>query len=192
MAAAPAAVTLGAPSPTPKTQEATVPTLRAAAEAFLAQRRIAVAGVSRDPRQPANLIFRRLRDSGHETFAVNPHADAVEGEPAYGSVAQIPGGVDGVVICTTPAAALDVIADCAAAGVPRVWLHRGLGPGSLSDEAVAACRAHGIEVIPGGCPNMFGATADPGHRVMCALLQLTHKLPREVSDRGVAAAAGAR
>ena len=157
-----------------------MPTLRAAAEAFLAQHRIAVAGVSRDPKQPANLIFRRLRAGGHETFAVNPNADAVEGVPAYPSVADVPGGVDGVVVCTPPAAAVDVIADCAAAGVPRVWLHRGLGPGSLSDEAVAACREHGIEVIPGGCPNMFGATADPGHRVLCALLQLTRKVPREV------------
>ena len=169
-----------------------MPTLRAAAEAFLAQRRIAVAGVSRDPKQPANLIFRRLRDGGHETFALNPHADTVEGEPAYASVADVPGGVDGVVVCTTPAAALDVIADCAAAGVPRVWLHRGIGSGSLSDEAVAACRAAGIEVIPGGCPNMFGATSDAGHRCMLALLQLTRKVPRRLEGAEVAQPVGRR
>ena len=100
-------------------------TLRQAADEFLAQRRIAVAGVSRDAKQPANLIYRRLRDSGHEVFAVNPNAEQVEGDRAYAAVTTIPGGVDGVVIVTTPEAAEGVVVDCVSAGVPRVWLHRG-------------------------------------------------------------------
>jgi predicted CoA-binding protein len=155
-------------------------TLREAAEEFLAQRRIAVAGVSRDPQQPANLIYRRLRDTGHEVFPVNPNADEVEGDRCFASVAAIPERPDGVVIVTPPEAAPGVVADCVEAGVPRVWLHRGIGPGSTSDTAVAACREHGISVIPGGCPNMFGATSDPGHRFMRRMLQATGKVPRKV------------
>jgi uncharacterized protein len=154
--------------------------LHEAAEEFLAQPRIAIAGVSRDAKQPANLIFRRLRDTGHEVFAVNPNADSVEGARCYSSVSTIPGGVDGVVIATPPGAALGVAADCAAAGVQRVWLHRGMGPGSSSDDAVAYCREHGISAIPCGCPCMFGATADAGHKCMRAMLRLTGKLPRDV------------
>ncbi|MHB8243471.1 MAG: CoA-binding protein [Solirubrobacteraceae bacterium] len=156
--------------------------LREAAEEFLAQRRIAVAGVSRDPKQPANLIYRRLRDTGHEVFAVNPNAERAEGDQAFASVGDIPGGVDGVVVVTTPKAAESVVADCAAAGVPRVWLHRGIGPGSTSAAAVAYCHEHGIKVIPGGCPNMFGATSDGGHRCMRVMLQATGKIPRTVTD----------
>jgi predicted CoA-binding protein len=155
-------------------------TLHEAADEFLAQRRIAVAGVSRDSKQPANLIYRRLREAGHEVFAVNPNADTVEGDRCYTTVAAIPDGVDGVVVVTPPKAAQSVIEDCAAAGVPRVWLHRGMGPGTTSDEAVEACHAHGIDVIPGGCPCMFGATADPGHKCMRVMLQVTGKVPRKV------------
>lgn len=155
-------------------------TLRTAAEEFLAQKRIAVAGVSRDTKQPANLIFRRLRDTGHEVFAVNPNAEEVEGATSFARVGDIPGGVDGVVVVTPAEAAPAVVADCATAGVPRVWLHRGLGQGSMSDEAVAACHEHGIAVIPGGCPNMFGETSDAGHRCMCHLLQWSGKIPRHV------------
>lgn len=154
--------------------------LREAAEEFLAQPRIAVAGVSRDAKQPANLIYRRLRDSGHQVFAVNPNAEEVEGETCYGSVSAIPDGVDGVVIVTPADAAADVVADCATAHVPRVWLHRGMGPGSTSEQAVVLCQEHGISVIPGGCPCMFGETADPGHKCMRAMLSLTGKLPRSV------------
>jgi len=165
----------------PHAADPTAPTpLRDAAEEFLAQQRIAVAGVSRDTKQPANLIYRRLRDTGHEVFAVNPNAEEVEGDPSYPSIAAVPGSLDGVVVVTTPEVAQDVVAQCAAAGVPRVWLHRGIGPGSTSVEAVTFCREHGIDVIPGGCPNMFGATADLGHKCMCVALQLTHKIPRTI------------
>lgn len=157
----------------------TLPLADAAAE-FLSQERIAVAGVSRDPKQPANLIYRRLREAGHEVYAVNPHADEVEGDPCYDSVAALPVGVDGVVVVTTPETAEAVVADCAAAGIERVWLHRGMGPGSLSEDAVAAARAAGISVIPGACPCMFGATSDPGHRWMCRMLRVRGRLPREV------------
>jgi predicted CoA-binding protein len=155
-------------------------TLKEAAGEFLSQNRIAVAGVSRDRKQPANLIYRRLRANGHDVFAVNPNATEVEGDACFRTVGAIPDGVDGVVVVTTPDVALEVVAQCAEAGVPRVWLHRGMGPGSTSEAAVALCQEHGISVIPGGCPNMFGATSDPGHRVMCRLLTLTAKIPKMV------------
>lgn len=154
--------------------------LREAAEEFLAQPRIAVAGVSRDTKQPANLIYRRLRDTGHEVFAVNPKAEDVEGDHCFKSISAIPGGVDGVVIATPASAALDVATDCAAVGVPRVWLHRGVGSGSSSEEAVTYCHEHGITTIPGGCPCMFGATADTGHKCLLAMLRMTGKMPRVI------------
>lgn len=154
--------------------------LKQAADEFLSQHRIAVAGVSRDSKQPANLIYRRLRDTGHSVFAVNPSAEEVEGDHCYASVGSIPDGVDGVVIVTPATASADVVADCASAHVPRVWLHRGMGPGSSSEQAVALCKEHGITVIPGGCPCMFGETADAGHKCMRAMLRATGKLPRAV------------
>ena len=157
-------------------------TLRQAAEEFLAQQRIAVAGVSRDSQQPANLIFRRLRDSGHTVYAINPSADEVEGVKAYPALTALPEPVDGVVVVTTPAIAEQVVADAHAAGVPRVWLHRGIGTGSSSDAAVTFCHEHGMAVIPGGCPNMFGDCSDPGHRCMRFVLQLTGKVPRTVDE----------
>lgn len=104
----------------------------------------------------------------------------MEGDTSYRSVMDIPGGVDGVVVVTMPEVSAAVVADCGAAGIPRVWLHRGLGPGSMSDEAVTTCRANGIAVIAGGCPNMFGATSDPGHRCLRLLLQGTHEIPSRV------------
>jgi predicted CoA-binding protein len=145
---------------------------------FLALGRVAVAGVSRDPRQPANLIFRKLKTGKRRVFAVNPNATSVEGETAYPTVAAIPGGVEGVVVVTTPAAALGVIEDCARAGARQVWLHRSFGDGSVSPAAVERCHELGLRVIPGVCPMMYAEPVDAGHKCMKFLIRVTGKLPR--------------
>jgi uncharacterized protein len=151
--------------------------LRAAAAEFLSYRRLAVCGVARDGGNPANLIYRRLRTDGYDVVPVNPSADAVEGDRCFHSVVEIPGVVEGVVIATPPDAALTVVEECVAAGVPRVWIHRSFGAGSVSEEAVAACAAAGIGVIAGACPMMFLEPVDLGHRCMRWLLGATGKLP---------------
>jgi predicted CoA-binding protein len=111
---------------------------------FLAQRRIAVAGVSRTSSQAANLIYRKLRGSGYEVFPVNPKATEVEGDTCYPNLASIPDGVDAVVIATTPAIADGIVRECADRGISRVWMHRSFGAGSVSDVAVQYCREHDI------------------------------------------------
>lgn len=151
--------------------------MRAAAEDFLAQRRIAVAGVSRDSAQTANAIYRKLREAGYDVVAVNPNATEVEGDACYPGVAAIPDRPDGVLIVTPPEAAPDVARDCVAAGVPRVWMHRSFGAGSASDEATALCREAGVAVLDGGCPMMFLEPVDVFHKCFRWFLGARGKLP---------------
>ncbi len=158
-----------------------MPTAQAAIDDFLAQKRIAVAGVSREPggKHGGNIIYQRLKERGYEVFPVNPNTDTVEGDPCYRSLAAIPGGVDAVVIATTPAVAPSVAEECRQLGITRVWMHRSLGAGSVSAEAHDLCRQNGIACIAGGCPLMFGATSDGGHRFMARVLGLFGQLPKE-------------
>src|SRR5438067_13648557 len=102
-----------------------------AAEQFLTQKRIAVTGVSRSPKDHgANVVYRRLRDRGYSVFAVNPNAAVVEGDACFADLSAIPGGVDAVVIATGPDHAVETVKECVALGIDRVWMHRGPGPGS--------------------------------------------------------------
>ena len=147
---------------------------------FLAQKRIAVAGVSRnDGQHPVgNLIYRRLKTTGHDVFAVNPQMRTFEGDRCYPDLKSIPGGVDGVMIITRPETTERIVHDCNDAGVPRVWMHQSLGKGSsVSPEAVEYCRQHGISVIAGACPMMYGDGADFGHTCMRWILRVTGGLP---------------
>ena len=149
-----------------------------AAADFLAQRRIAVAGVSRQAAgHGGNTVYTTLRKRGYEVFAVNPNADTVEGDPCFRTLADIPGGVDGVVIATSPAAAASVVDDCVRLGIRRVWMHRSFGGGSVDDAAAAAGRAAGLTVIAGACPLMYGEQADFGHRCMRWVIGVTGSRP---------------
>jgi len=158
-----------------------MPTIEQAASAFLANKRIAVTGVSRSASgHGANAVYRRLRDRGYEVFAVNPNADAVEGDPCFHRLRDIPDGVDAVVIATAPDRAAETMRECEALGIDQVWMHRGPGPGSVCDDATVYGRAHGMTVIDGGCPLMFGPTSDIVHKIMRLVLRRTGKVPAVV------------
>jgi uncharacterized protein len=153
--------------------------IKDAATEFLAKKRVAVTGVSRHPKSHgSNNVYKRLRERGYEVFAVNPNADEVEGDRCYKDLSSIPGGVDAVVIGTRPEIAEDTMHECAEIGIKHVWMHRGPGAGSVSPAATAYGRQHGITVIDGGCPLMFGPTADFGHKVMRFVY--AGKVPKQV------------
>ena len=155
--------------------------IKEAASEFLANKRIAVTGVSRKPQDHgSNVVYKRLRERGYEVFAVNPNADQVEGDKCYHDLKAIPGGVGAVVIGTRPERAEATMRECAELGIKHVWMHRGPGAGSVSPAATAYGREQGISVIPGGCPLMFEPTADGGHRAMKFVFTLTGAVPREV------------
>jgi predicted CoA-binding protein len=156
-------------------------TIEEAASEFLANRRVAVTGVSRDPKgHGSNVVYQRLRERGYEVFAVNPNADEVEGDPCYHDLCSIPGGVEAVVIGTRPEAADDTMRECAELGIEHVWMHRSVGAGSVSPTAAEYGREHGIHVIDGGCPCMFDPTADRAHKIMRFVFTVNHHVPRTV------------
>ena len=162
--------------------EASGLSIKDAAADFLAQKRIAVTGVSSKAAQQhgANVVYRRLRERGYEVFAINPNATQVEGDRCFPDLGSIPGGVDAVVIATRPAHAMQTIRECAELGVTRAWMHRSVDAGSVSNEAAEWGRQRGIRVIAGGCPLMFEPVSDAAHKVMRPLLTLTGKVPRRV------------
>jgi uncharacterized protein len=154
-------------------------TMKEAAAEFLASRRVAVTGVSRQPNSHGgNIVYQRLRERGYEVFAVNPNADEVEGDPCYHDLKTIPGGVDAVVIATRPQTALDTVRECDELGITQVWMHRSFGAGSVSGEAAAYGRERGIRVIDGGCPLMFEPTSDAAHKFMRAVCSLAGTVPK--------------
>lgn len=136
-------------------------------EEFLAQDHLAFVGVSRDSKQFANVIYRQLREGGRTLYPVNSAAEGspIEGDASYRRLGDVPDPVDGVVIMVPAAAAAVVVQQAIERHIPRVWLHKGVGPGSVSPGAVELCRANGIKVVDGACPLMFEKPVRGIHRL---------------------------
>jgi predicted CoA-binding protein len=134
---------------------------------FLAQNHLALVGVSRDSKQFANAVYRSLRAGGRVLYPVNPAAGGgdLEGDRSYPKLADVPDPIDGVVVMLPAEAAVEVVSDAIDRGIPRVWLHRGVGAGAVSPEAVKLCRDHGVSVVDGACPLMFEQPVRGIHRI---------------------------
>ncbi len=143
---------------------------------FLAQKKIAVAGVSDKRETGSNTAYRRFRDAGYQVYPVNPHLTTFDGQPCYPDLKSIPEKPDGVFMLTGPQVTEDLVRQCVDLQIKHVWMHCMMGTKaglaanttSVSPDAVKLCRDHGIAVIPGACPNQF-LNPDFGHAMMRVL-----------------------
>lgn len=157
---------------------------------FLAQKRIAVVGVSDTRNTGCNLAYRKFKAQGYIVSAVNPHMTKFDGDRCYPDLNSIPDKPDAVFILANPKVTQQIVDQCLGLGIKHVWMHclvgtrPGLGAGmtSVSQEAVQTCRENGIAVIPGTCPNQF-LKPDAGHAMMrvffriFGLLRVTGQAP---------------
>jgi predicted CoA-binding protein len=135
------------------------------ARAFLGARRIAVVGVSRNGKDFSRYVLRELARRGHDVVPVNPALAEAEGRRCFARVQDVSPPADAALLLTSGAQTERVLRDCIAAGIRRVWLHRGAGPGAATPAALAFCAASGLEVVQGLCPFMALPDAGFPHRV---------------------------
>jgi predicted CoA-binding protein len=135
------------------------------AREFLNSRRIAFVGLSRGESDFSRLIFRELARRGHDVVPVNPAMREAEGRACFARVADVRPPPDAALLMTPPSRTDEAVRDCIAAGVRRVWLHRGGGQGSATPSAIALCEASGVEVVDGLCPFMALPDAAWPHRL---------------------------
>ena len=146
-------------------------------EDFLALRRIAMVGVSRNPKDFSRLLFREMCDRGYDMVPINLVADEIDGRECYHSLRSVKEPIEGVLVMTPFRATLQVVEDCAAAGVRNVWIYRAGGQGAASPEGIAFCKRNGIRVVDGHCPFMFFRSTKFVHRVHGFLLKITRRYP---------------
>ena len=146
---------------------------------FLAQKMIAVVGVSDKRETGCNLAYNKFKENGYQVYAVNPRISMFNGAPCYPDLKSIPDKPEAVFILASPKVTDQIVQQCVDLGVKHVWMHCMMGtkPGlvagmtSVSQEAVEKCKANGIAVIPGSCPNQF-LKPDFGHAMMRGMWRL--------------------
>ena len=140
-------------------------TTRQVIDDFLAVKRIAVVGVSRNPKDFTRTLFSEFRRRGYDVVPVTPNAPEIDGVPCYSQVQDVTPPVGGALLMTNPSTTEKVVRDCAAASIRRVWMYRAAGAGAVSPEAVDFCELNGMQVIAGECPYMFFPHTGIPHRI---------------------------
>lgn len=150
---------------------------------FLAQRKIAVVGVSDKRDTGCNSNYQKFKNTGYQVYAINPHIQTFHGDPCYPNLRSLPEKPDAVFVLASPRVTDQVVQECVDLGIKHVWMHclmgvkpgLGVGSSSVSPEAVELCRKNGIAVIPGTCPNQF-LKADIFHAMMRSIWRLVGNL----------------
>lgn len=150
-------------------------------ENFLAQKRFAMVGISREPHSFSVALFEELCRRGYDVVPVNPHTPNVLGRRCFARLQDIQPPIAAVLLMTSPAITDKVVADCAEAGVRMVWMYRAAGSGAVSPNAIAFCQERGMQVVPGQCPFMFLPAAGAIHRLHGIVRKITGRYPHRQS-----------
>ncbi len=143
---------------------------------FLAQKRIAIVGVTRNEKGWGRTLYNAFKKRGYDTYAINP-ARAIPGLQCYGSLRDLSLKVDGVLLAVPPHITDQVVKQVADLGIPRVWMHRGAGQGAVSESAIKFCQEKNIAVIYGVCPMMYLQGSGIGHHLHREFARWRHTLP---------------
>jgi hypothetical protein len=145
---------------------------------FLAQKRFAFVGVSRQPMDFSRALFREFRTRSYEPIPVHPEASEIEGVACFPHVRDIQPPVDSVLLMTPATLSSGLVQECVEAGVRRVWFYRGGAAGAATTTALQMCEANGIRAIPGECPFMFFEGTSFIHRLHGLVKKITGTYPR--------------
>ena len=104
---------------------------------------VAVVGASNDRSKFGNKALRAFEAEGYQVIPVNPNEPVVEGRRSYGSVLDIPGGVDMATVYVRPDVTLRLLEEFARKGIGEVWVN----PGAEDDAVIAEARRLGLNAI---------------------------------------------
>jgi predicted CoA-binding protein len=141
---------------------------------FLAQKTLAIVGLSRDEKAMSGNVNKELKAKGYRMLPVNPNAESIAGEKCYPSLAALPEKVGGVLVFTPPSQTEKVVREAAALGITRVWLQQG----AQSDAALAACREKDLQTVSGKCIMMFAEPVATFHGVHRWFAKVFGQLPK--------------
>lgn len=148
-------------------------TSMAAVEGFLAQKDLAVVGVSRSGKKFGNMAYRELKAKGYHLYPIHPEANELEGDRCFATFRDLPSPVGGALIIVPPDQTENVVRAAAEANIKRVWLQQG----AESSAAVAFCKDNGIEAVSGECILMFAQPQAFYHKLHRWVWKLLGKLP---------------
>ncbi len=143
---------------------------------FLAQKRIAMVGVSRNPKELSHVLFNEFVSREYDMVAVNPNATQINGWSSFACLEDVRPVPDAVLLMTSHAVTEDILHDWRS-GIRRVWIYGASGKSKVSPLATSRLRSMGVTVINGECPFMFLKDSGGIHRFHGFLRKIFRSYP---------------
>lgn len=118
---------------------------------FLAQKKIAVAGVSRKKSKFGNALYNELKKKGYDVVPINPNLESYDDNKCYHSVLSLPDDVTGLVINTKTDVSKKLLKQATEKGIHHIWLQQG----SADKNLLANLPNGNTNVVSGQCLLMF-------------------------------------
>ncbi len=144
---------------------------------FLAQKRIAIVGVSRNPKELSRALLAEFARRGYDTVAVNPNASDFDGQKCFARIEDVTPAPGAALLMTSQGLLEEVLRDCGKAGIRHIWIYGYGGRSTVSPVAVSELRNAGVGVVNGECPFMFLKGSGGVHRFHGFLRKLCRTYP---------------
>lgn len=135
---------------------------------MLAPEAVAIIGASRDPSSIGRRVLDALRAAGFKgpIYPVNANAAEVDGLACYRSARALPPGTDLAIVAVPSRGVLDVVDDCAAAGVKSLvvisagFAEIGDAGRALQQQLVERVRNFGMRMVGPNCMGLLNASPE--------------------------------
>jgi predicted CoA-binding protein len=143
-------------------------------EKFLGPKKLAIAGVSRNPKKFGYQIYGELKKRGYEVYPVNPQTSEIAGVTCYRSVSDLPAGVDRLLIVTPKQQTDAVLREAIKKGIPHVWVQQM----SETKDTLKIAEENHVDLIAKKCIFMFADPVQSIHKFHRTLAKWFGRLPK--------------
>ena len=139
---------------------------------FLSSRKMAVAGVSRNPKKFGYIAFKELHDRGFELYPVNPEAGEILGVKCYASVADLPEGINHLVSMVPKEQTFETVRQALDKGIGNIWIQQM----SESQEAINLALEKQAGLVVKSCILMYAKPVKGPHAFHRGLMWMFGRL----------------
>lgn len=143
-------------------------------EAFLAPKKLALAGISRNPKKFGHAAFTELKKKGYEVYPVHPSATEIDGVLCYPSVESLPAGITHLVSMVPKDQTTAVVRAALDRGINNIWIQQM----SETPEAIQLAQERNAGLVIKTCILMHITPVKGVHAFHRGLLKLFGKLPK--------------
>jgi predicted CoA-binding protein len=141
---------------------------------FLNGKRLAIAGVSRDPKKFGHLVFKDLTKNGYTILPVNPNVESIDGVKCFKSVNDLPGDVESLLIMTPKPMTDNTLREAISKGIRNIWVQQM----SETKDTLRIAEEYQREIISGKCIYMFAEPVSGFHKFHRAVMKIFGGLPK--------------